>query len=844
MSSFTEWLHARDDDRLVALLLARPDLAVPRPGSMLSLTARATNRTSLERALAGLDAFTLQVLETVVALAPLPTEHVDAARIASAVQGAPRATVDAAVDRAETLALLWQADDGDSAALRPAPGLTDLLGPYPAGLGPVTDPTSAAQIARRVRAATPPARPGPDRGAARTPPVDQEHPTGAGAALDPARLTPHRLADALAEAPPGARAILDALTWGPPAGRAPVDGPGALATTWLVERGLLVRSEGALVLLPREVGLALREGSTFAASADRAPDPQAPAYPMDRIDAEAIGTADAIVHQVAELLHLWAQHAPAPLKAGGLGVRDLRRLAAHLETGDEAAAFAVEIAAAAGLIMDDAELTPRLTPTPAADAWLAEDLAGRWAQLAHAWRGTSRTPWLVGSRDAHGTLHAPLAPDLHRPWVARLRTEVLGVLADHPGAALTADDVVAVLAWRTPRSAPPAHAIAELLAEAARLGVTGAGALSTAGLAVAHGADARAALDTVLPPAVGEILLQGDLTGIVPGRPTPELEHLLDTAAVVESRGGALTVRFTDRSITAALDAGMTGDEVLAALGAHAPTGVPQPLEYLVRDAARRHGRLRVGSASSYVRADDPALLAGLAEDPRLRRLGLRVLAPTVLIAQGSGPELLDALRERGLAPVAEGPDGVLLDPSARPQPTRSGSAPSRTAAAAARAQAARSEAPVAVETDDARRARVASLVARLRADEDATSGVSAGSTAGVPTGSTAGGRASEPQRAPVETRVSGRDGAGASTDSTAGSPGTAEPAQVLTRLREAIDAGTDLWIDVIDGAGRLDRRRLRPLTLEAGRLRARDVVRESELTVAVHRIARVEPVE
>ena len=88
---------------------------------------------------------------------------------------------------------------------------------------------------------------------------------------------------------------------------------------------------------------------------------------------------------------------------------------------------------------------------------------------------------------------------------------------------------------------------------------------------------------------------------------------------------------------------------------------MPQPLEYLVRDAARRHGRLRVGSASGYVRADDPSLLAGLVEDPRLASLGLVRLAPTVLAAQAPARELVEALRAHGLAPVAEGPDGQVV---------------------------------------------------------------------------------------------------------------------------------------------------------------------------------------
>src|SRR5690606_25683759 len=268
--------------------------------------------------------------------------------------------------------------------------------------------------------------------------------------------------------------------------------------------------------------------------------------------------------------------------------------------------------------------------------------------------------WLVGARTEQGTLRPALDPESRRPWAPRLRRSVREVLAAAPSAALAADDVLTVLTWRAPRTTPPQHAVEAVLAEAGAVGVTGAGALAPAGAALVgrvgrvgrvgtdEAADddaVAAALEAQLPPAVEEVLLQGDLTGIVPGRPSPALAALLDLAADVESRGAATTVRFTEASVRRALDTGRTAEELLADLSRHARAGVPQPLEYLVLDVARRHGLMRVGMASAYVRADDPALLAGLAEDPALRDLGLLRLAPTVLAAQAPPVALLAALR-------------------------------------------------------------------------------------------------------------------------------------------------------------------------------------------------------
>ncbi|TGJ94708.1 hypothetical protein DLJ96_18300, partial [Actinotalea fermentans ATCC 43279 = JCM 9966 = DSM 3133] len=69
---------------------------------------------------------------------------------------------------------------------------------------------------------------------------------------------------------------------------------------------------------------------------------------------------------------------------------------------------------------------------------------------------------------------------------------------------------------------------------------------------------------------------------------------------------------------------------------------------------------------------------------------------------------------------------------------------------------------------------------------------------------------------------------------------GTTEPPAALGLLRDAIDAGDHVVLETIDPTGQPTRRRVKPLVLEGGRLRALDPARDAELTVAVHRIAGV----
>ncbi len=787
MATYTEHLRDLGPDGLVTLLERRRDLAAPPPASVRALAARATTRASLDRALAAVDAGVLAVLDAVLVL-PGP---VRAEALPAALGTGTDATAGWLADAADR-ALVWADQDG----LHPAPGLADLLGPWPAGLGP----TLAATLDRRSPDALTElaARVGCDPAVATEAPGTSGPPApGVAPAVAPAeRLATHLadpavLDDLLGRAPAGATAVLEALTWGPPVGRSPGrDTSGHAAVSWLLQHGLLAVGDPQHVLLPREVALARRGGLVRREPPDPPQPAGAPVDPALVADEAARHALDA-VRQVGELVHLWGR-SPAPvLRAGGLGVRELRRVATALAVTEPIAAVLVEVSGAAQLVADDGEEQPAFCPTTLADEWGARTAAERWTELASAWLTCDRAPWLVGTRDEAGAVRAALDPNHRRPWVARLRGAALDVLAE-AGGRLDAVQVHAALAWRTPRTAPTEHAVDAVLAEAALLGLTGAGALAPQarplldlverpetededGAAPDWAERATNALDAALPPAVPEVLLGGDLTGIVPGRPTEELETLLTEVAEVESRGAGLTVRFTEASVRTALDT-RTAEEILGALAAHARTGVPQPLEYLVADAARRHGQVRAGTALSYLRGE-AAALATLPGHTALRGLGARLVAPGVLVADVPPAELVDAVRAAGLAAVVEDADGAAV----------------RVAPTAHRVRLRRRVPPDPVLG----RRRL------LRVAED---------LAGTP----------DPEPEPE---------------------GTVEPVETLVVLREAAAAGGEVWLEVAGPSGPT-RRRVRPLRVDAGRVRVLDADRQAELTVAVHRIVGAEPAD
>ena len=109
-----------------------------------------------------------------------------------------------------------------------------------------------------------------------------------------------------------------------------------------------------------------------------------------------------------------------------------------------------------------------------------------------------------------------------------------------------------------------------------------------------------------------------------------------------------------------ALDVGWTAVELHDFIGSVSRTPVPQPLTYLVDDTVRTFGSVRVGQAEAFLRADDESALTELLHHPKAAPLGLRRLAPTVLVSTTPLDVLLPRLRDLGAAPVVEAADGIV----------------------------------------------------------------------------------------------------------------------------------------------------------------------------------------
>ncbi|MFE0138299.1 helicase-associated domain-containing protein [Streptomyces sp. NPDC059037] len=825
--SLAEALRSRGDESLGALLQARPDLLTPVPTDLTQLATRAATRASVVRALERLDRFTQQVAEA-LAVAPEPATYAELHALIAGDEGGDGGdtATDEALGRAVGVlreqALVWGPDD----RLRLVRTARELLAPAPqypspTGLGPTVAEATAGMSPNRIQ----------DIVTAAGLPSTHDA-VSAVRSLTDLFTDRTRMSALLDEAPAESVEVLSRLVWGPPYGQVTADP--ARHLRWLLDRGLLLPTSPGTVVLPREAALHLRAGR-----AHRVIEPAPPAVQPLRehrpqvVDATAAGQAYTALATVEELLKDWDEGGPTVLRAGGLSVRDLKRTAVALDVPEPVAAFWVELAYAAGLVASDGETDERYAATPAYDDWQELPAAERWSALATAWLTATRTAGLIGGRDGKDRTLSALGPHLDRSSAPEIRHRVLTLLTTLPdGASPTPDSLLARLRWeRPPRgsagggasaggvstgsSTSAGNAPLELRARIAQwtlnetelLGITGRGALSSHGRALLGSEEgaatapapspaelavsaARAArlLTPLLPEPLDHVLLQADLTAVAPGPLERPLAETLAVLADVESKGGATVYRFTPGSVRRALDAGKSASDLHAFLAAHSRTPVPQPLAYLIDDVARKHGHLRIGAASAYVRCDDEALLNEILADKRSQGLRLRRLAPTVLAAQADPGALLEGLRAMGFAPAAESAEGDVLIHRAHAHRT-----PPRTAP-----EPVHDGPPLPDDT------MTGAAVRAIRAGDLAST---------------------TPRKATPETT-------GALPRTTA--------AETLATMQAAVLTGEAVWIGYVNAEGSASQRVIAPIRVEGGFVTAYDHTADEVRTYPLHRVTGV----
>jgi hypothetical protein len=340
---------------------------------------------------------------------------------------------------------------------------------------------------------------------------------------------------------------------------------------------------------------------------------------------------------VIELLEELESEPIRELARGGTGVPDLKRVSSATGVPVEQVPVLLRLTADSGLI---ALRQGVWRPTDAAADWSSRSAPERWVHLARSW-----SEFMVDDVRFIVTGGGKLA------WGHRLRD---------------------YLEWSYPAADDQLRSVLDqYVASAELLGIVALHTASTPGAAILenNAVDAEAAMRELLPAEVDKVYLQNDLTIIAPGPLPPALHERLRGLAVVDARGLATTYRVTAESLSSALERGETEESLLTFLGEISLTGIPQPLRYLISEAAGRYGLLRVGTVRtnptagrvSYARSTDPVLLETLLVDRRLGPLGIKRDADDRATSRFDRDVLYFALLDAHYPVAAEDASGTIV---------------------------------------------------------------------------------------------------------------------------------------------------------------------------------------
>jgi hypothetical protein len=650
-----EWLSGLDKERLANILAKRPDtLVAPWPRRLTELAARLSAFDSVTPATRQLTAPGLQILCAVQMCGALgDVDGIPVAHVAKWL-GAPADEVTRGIEQLSELAQAWI----DDAGLIQVPAIMKGHGYVRYGLGQSMSSALSRQTAEQLK--EPCRQLGLGIAARKQVAIDR---------LLGFFRDGEQVRALVAGAPAGVAELLDEfVTDGPEREveqgsfyRASPDKP----IVWAVQRGLLIANYGGTAHMPLEVGLALRGPDYTLPFTPDPPEPAVAPVAPERVEAEASAAALRLLDRMTTVVEAAASEPFPLLKTGGVGTRLIKKLAKDTGATADEITLVLELAFETELLVAEEPPPPparksRKAAPPVASTVVPTDEFVRW-------RGDSAAAQLGLLVDAwwHMPVHA-LGEDVEAESydVRQLTLRLLAGLEAGTGV-VSAPDIGELAVWHSPSSDADSvrGLVMSTLAEAALMGVVASNAVSELGraLVTADVSELVKGAESLVAGARSTALFGTDLTAIVTGPPSTELATLLDRVGDRETQGSASTWRFSPASVRRALDNGETTATLIDQLGSVAPGELPQPLTYLINDVARRHGEVGVFDVRSVVVGETPGLLAEIAAHRKLAKLGLTLVAPSVLTSTADAVTTLAALRDAGYAPVRRAADGSIV---------------------------------------------------------------------------------------------------------------------------------------------------------------------------------------
>jgi hypothetical protein len=211
--------------------------------------------------------------------------------------------------------------------------------------------------------------------------------------------------------------------------------------------------------------------------------------------------------------------------------------------------------------------------------------------------------------------------------------------------------------------------ISRVVSFAERIGLSHNGFLSSWALATLGGEleTAASAASEYLPKPQRKLICQADLSLIAPGPLPTDVEIAVRRFADTEQIGMASTYRMSALSISHGLETGLSEGDIRGWLLELTEKALPQPVDYLIREAAQRFGRLTVGAGEletkSVIKSLDSILLAQILNESKLKPFAMYAL-PDGSIGCRFEPEMVYfGLREAGFSAVRIDANSKILSP-------------------------------------------------------------------------------------------------------------------------------------------------------------------------------------
>lgn len=360
------------------------------------------------------------------------------------------------------------------------------------------------------------------------------------------------------------------------------------------------------------------------------------AQPRDQaeIDRDCANSIFDSIQAITELIFDLEVHRVREVGRRSVGLPDIKRLAGRLRQSNDYVREIYELANFAGVI---ALVGGRWQLTGVSDDWITEDAPARWQRLAGVWL-------LILGRPAAIELASMGGLQVHSLG------EILGRIFP------LADSKII-------------SRITKLLALAEHCGISHAGNIASWVIEILKGNSKSAAnaVMKLLPAAQSRLIVQADLTLIAPGPLETAIEIKLRQFAELESIGTASSYRISALSISHGYELGMTEDEIRDLLTAASQKELPQPVDYLLREASARFGRLKVlaniDEGRTEIHSADPILIKSIENDSKLRPFNFRETAAGFLVSRLEANVVYLGLREAGYSAIRVSTAGQVLSP-------------------------------------------------------------------------------------------------------------------------------------------------------------------------------------